>query len=301
MASRELIFDEFLKRVCPARELDWRKYRRASRRNVLSRIYQLGLGGFSEYADYIDANPLEAAFLPNVLRVTVSRFFREKEVWDHLASDILPAMAGAHSASRPLHVLHTGCCNGEEPYSLALLWKNEIEPVFPKAGISITALDIDQACLDRARKGWYPRKTLREVPRELQKNWFEPEADGYRLHQEIRSMVNFRKFDLLKNDLPREQDMVFCRYLVFTYFQGKRRREMARKISECINPGGLLILGRKESIEPQEQDLFTPFHQNLKVYRSGCKYLDPEAHYALHDKDDLSERSKRRRLEGLPE
>ncbi|WP_144311586.1 CheR family methyltransferase [Desulfonatronospira thiodismutans] len=268
MASRELIFDEFLKRVCPPRELNWRKYRRASRRSVLSRIYQLGLRGFFEYADYLDANPLEAAFLPNLLKVTVSRFFRETELWDHLAADILPAMAAAHPASRPLQVLHIGCCNGEEPYSVSLLWKNEIEPVFPGARISITAMDIDQTCLDRARQGWYPRKTLREVPVELQKKWFEPEDGGWRLDEEIRSMVNFTKLDLLKDHLPGQQDMVFCRYLVFTYFQGKRRREMARKISECINPGGLLILGRKESIGSQEQDLFTAVHQNLKIYKN---------------------------------
>nr|WP_040417417.1 CheR family methyltransferase [Desulfonatronospira thiodismutans] len=268
MASREIIFDEFLQRVCPPRDLDWRKYRRASRRNVLRRIYQLGLGGFSEYADYIDSHPLEAAFLPNLLNVTVSRFFREKELWDHLAADVLPAMAAAHPASRPLQVLHIGCCNGEEPYSMALLWKNEIEPVFLRTSISITALDIDQACLDRASKGWYPRKTLREVPVELQRKWFEPEMEGFRLHKRIRHMVNFTKLDLLKDHLPGKQDMVFCRYLVFTYFQGKRRREMARKISECINPEGLLILGRKESIEPQEQDLFTPVSQNLKIYKN---------------------------------
>ncbi len=268
MASKELIFDEFLKRVCPPRELNWRKYRRASRRNVLSRIYELGLGGFSEYADYIDSNPLEAAFLPNLLKVTVSRFFREKEFWDHLASDILPAMAAANLARRPLQVLHIGCCNGEEPYSLALLWKNEIEPVFPGACITITALDIDQACLNRARRGWYPRKTLREVPAEMQRNWFEAEADGCRLHGEIRRMVNFMEFDLLKNDLPREQDMVFCRYLVFTYFHGRRRRELARSIAESIKPGGMLVLGQKESIGPQEESLLTPAHQTLKIYRS---------------------------------
>jgi len=266
LGSRGLIFDEFLKRACPERELDWRKYRRASRRNVLSRIHQLGLGGFSEFADYLDANPVEAAFLPNVLRVTVSRFFREKELWDHLTGKILPAMAAAN-VDRPLKVLHIGCCNGEEPYSLALLWKHEIEPAFQGAGIAITALDIDKACLDRARRGWYPRKALREVPRELQKKWFEPEADGYRLHEEIRSMVNFRKFDLLKDDLPREMDIIFCRYLVFTYFHGQRRRKFARSIAESINPGGLLILGQKESVSPQEEDLLASMHQSLKLYR----------------------------------
>ncbi len=261
-----MIFDEFLKRACPPRGLDWRKYRRASRRNVLSRIYQLGLGGFSEYADYIDANPLEAAFLPNLLRVTVSRFFRETKLWDHLVADILPAMVAEHSASRPLQVLHIGCCNGEEPYSMALLWKNEIEPVFPGAGISITALDIDRSCLDRAREGWYQRKTLREAPGDLLRKWFKPEEDGYRLHDEIRRMVNFRQFDLLKDDLPREQDIVFCRYLVFTYFQGRRRRELAESIARSLRPGGLLVLGQKESIGPQKEDLLTPVHQTLKIY-----------------------------------
>lgn len=268
MAAKELIFDEFLKRVCPPRQLNWRKYRRASQCKVLSRIYELGLRGYAEYAEYIDSNPAEQALLPNLLRVTVSRFFREKEVWNYLASDILPAMI--NKIQRPLKILHIGCCGGEEPYSMALLWKTEIEPIFPDARVGITALDIDQSCLERAQKGWYAPKTLREVPEKILHTWFKEHKRGYLIDQRITDMVRFKRFDLLSDSLPMEQDIIFCRYLVFTYYQGQRLQEMIQRITRAFSQQGVLVMGQKEPLESLNGRLLTPMSDSVSIFRMGC-------------------------------
>jgi len=267
VSSRKMIFDEFLKRVCPARGLNWRKYRRASRRRMLARIYELGLKGFGEYADFIDSSPEEEAFLPNLLRVTVSRFFREKDLWKYLADDILPAMINENSVKRPLQILHIGSCNGEEPYSMALLWKTEIEPFFPDAAVSITALEIDPDCLERAEKGWFAPKTLREVPARILRDWFVPGAEGYELHDCIKDMVFFKRFDLLNEDLPREQDIIFCRYLIYTYFKDQRRQDLTRQILRSLRPGGVLVLGQKETIHSLENNRLVRASDTLNVFR----------------------------------
>ncbi len=202
-------FDEFLKLVCPPRGLDWRKYRRASRRKVMDRIRELGLSDLGEYARYLDANPSESQALPNFLRVTLSRFFREKEVWQSLVTDIVPGLVGRVGSSRPLQVLSIGCCNGEEPYTMALIWKSEIESSFPGAEIRMSALDVDLSCLNRARAGLYSGKTLREVPPHILRDWFVPETSGYRLIQRVRQVVDFRQCDVLKDPLPQNQDLIF--------------------------------------------------------------------------------------------
>ena len=260
-------FDEFLKHVCPSRGLDWRKYRRASRRKVMDRIRELGLSGLGEYARYLDAAPSESRALPNLLRVTLSRFFREKEVWQGLATDIVPGLVGRVGSSRPLQVLSIGCCNGEEPYTMALMWKSEVEPCYPHAEIKITALDVDISCLNRARAGLYSEKTLREVPQHVLRDWFVQETSGYRLVRRLRQMVDFRQCDVLKDPLPQNQDLIFCRYLIFTYFRGRRRMDMARKIVNALNPQGFLVLGRKEGLEPQETPLLKPVQGLPCVYR----------------------------------
>ncbi len=264
-------FDEFLKQVCPPRELDWRKYRRASRRKVLERIRELRLRGLREYACYLSHHPEEADFLPCLLRVTLSRFFREKEVWRSLARHILPALLNSCRASGPLQVLSVGCCNGQEPYSMALLWKSEILPYFKQAGLEISALDVDSQCLERAKAGLYSVKTLREVPQHILNVWFHRESSGfYRLDSEVKQMVSFAQSDLLQNKLPANQDLIFCRYLVFTYFQGRRRLELARRIISSLNPGGCLVLGRKESLDLGPDTGLTP------VPGLPCFYVRPE-------------------------
>lgn len=255
----ELTFDQFIKTVCPQRNLDWRKYRRASRRKVLARIHELGLSGFSDYAEYLNRNPGEASALPNLLRVTVSRFFREKETWQDLATTVLPLLFFRRATSgKILRILSIGCCNGEEPYSLALLWKAGLEAQFPENRISITALDVDPDCLRRARKAVYARKTLREVPPELRESWFEPLREGYRLNPVVSRLVDFKLLDLLSDPIPGGQDLILCRYLVFTYYHGELQRKTVNKITQALNPGGILILGDKEKPGPETRSVIVP-------------------------------------------
>ncbi|MFO8031963.1 MAG: CheR family methyltransferase [Desulfohalobiaceae bacterium] len=242
-------FDEFLRQVCPPRDLGWRKYRRASKRKVMQRIRELGLKGLDEYARYLDEHPKESEVLPNILRVTLSRFFRESEVWHKLAAEIVPGLLKSSQTYHTLQALSIGCCNGEEPYSLALLWKSGIQQRFPGAEIKITALDVDPSCLERARAGMYSRKTLREVPQHILDTWFHRESSGFfRLHPEIRNMVSFYPSDMLQEHLPGNQDLILCRYLVFTYFQGGKMQRVARRIISSLSPSGCLVTGKKEEL-----------------------------------------------------
>lgn len=252
-------FDAFLKQVCPQLDLDWRKYRRASRRKVMARIRELGLDGLAGYARYIQDHPKEGQdILPNVLRVTMSRFFREKEIWEHLGGHVLPALVRKTGSSSPVRILSIGCCNGEEPNSAALVWKTVMGDRADVVDPCITALDVDPSCLDRAREGLYSHKTLREVPPHIRSAWFTPEASGYRLASDIRRMVAFIQSDALQDPLPDVQDIIFCRYFVFTYFHGHRRRRMLEKILGALRPHGFLVLGRKEGLTPEDETFLQP-------------------------------------------
>ncbi len=265
--TADLSFDQFLKKVCPQRNLDWRKYRRASRRRVLARIRELGLKGYSEYAEYLDRDPEESANLPNLLRVTVSRFFREREVWQDLAATVLPFLLFRKREASPLRVLSIGCCNGEEPYSVALLWKSGLDAEFPDASIYITGVDVDADVLERAAQGIYSRKTLREVPENMLNNWFEPVKQEYRLDDEVRRMVDFRHLDFLENPLPEKQDLILCRYLAFTYFHGRLLRRAIDRIRMVLEPHGFLVLGGKEEPGPEGESVIMPVSGAVHVYR----------------------------------
>ena len=265
-----MLFDAFLKQVCPQLDLDWRKYRRASQRKVMARIRELGLQGLEEYARYIQDHPREGQeVLPNVLRVTLSRFFREKKIWNHLSGYVLPSIVSIVGTSRPVRILSIGCCNGEEPYSAALVWKMVMGSRADVPEPRITALDVDPSCLDRARMGLYAAKTLREIPTYIRSKWFTPEASGYRLDPGIRNMVSFVHRDILQDILPEAQDVIFCRYLVFTYFHGRRRRLMLEKILNALAPHGYVILGHKEGLNPEDEAFLQPVSGMPGLYISS--------------------------------
>jgi chemotaxis methyl-accepting protein methylase len=72
-------YDEFLRQVAGDLDLAWRKYRRRkARRAVHARMEELGLGDLSDYLRAIRADPEEARALPDRMRVTVTRFLRER-------------------------------------------------------------------------------------------------------------------------------------------------------------------------------------------------------------------------------
>lgn len=82
----------------------------------------LGLKDYGAYLDLLRRDPGEAAGLADRMRITVTRFFRERERWDILVDRVLPGLVAALGEGGRLRVWSAGCCGGEEPCTLAMLW-----------------------------------------------------------------------------------------------------------------------------------------------------------------------------------
>lgn len=228
---------------------------------------ELGVREFADYAGLLLRDPEEARTFADRARVTLSRFFREGQRWELLGSHVLPVLLGQTRRGRPLRVWSAGCCNGEEPYSLAVLWLETLRPRFPDRDLEILATDIDPAVLHRARDGWYPARTLREVPGVARDRWFSSERGGWRIRPEAARLVRFQRHNLMEDPPPRSRDLVLCRYLAFTYYQGARRYRAAERLWESLRPGGALVIGRKEGLGPRELELFEPWPGVEGVFR----------------------------------
>ena len=124
--------------------LAWRKYRRRSARHrVELRIKDLGLDGFDAYLDLLRSDPGERSGLADMMRVTVSRFFREQEEWRTLSDNVLPALLAGKTAAEPCRAWSAGCCGGEEPYTLALILRDRFEAELQAGRFSIRGTDVD--------------------------------------------------------------------------------------------------------------------------------------------------------------
>lgn len=263
-----MTYDQFLREACPGLELNWRKYRRRSaRRRVEGRMAELGIEDFGSYLSQLRDDPEEALGLPDLMRVTVSRFLREKKAWDELASVALPSVLAGKPAGDTLRAWSAGCCGGEEPYSLALLWLGGLGEHYPDIRLDILATDIDDAALDRAGEGKYARGSLAEVPAAAIERWFRRHDGLWSVDDSVRRLVRFERHNLMAGPLPDGIDLVLCRYLAFTYYSGGRLLSAAERIHRTLNPGGLLMLGLRESLPMAARGLFVPVHGTGCIFR----------------------------------
>jgi chemotaxis protein methyltransferase CheR len=261
-------FDAFLRQVCPPLDLDWRKYRRrAARHRVQARMTELGLTEYEEYLRFLSRVPAEADGLADLMRVTVSRFFREAPRWKTLEEKVLPQLLVSAGTGRRLRAWSVGCAGGEEPYTLALLWSEFLQTVHPRHRLDILASDIDRSSLERAERALYRPSSLREVPQAIREKYFAAKNDHWQLESAPKAAVEFRRQNFMTGPPPGTFDLVLARYLPFTYYRGERRLEAARRLWRALRPGGALMIGAKEQLGKKERQLFAPWPGAEGVFR----------------------------------
>ena len=143
---RDSDFVWFLQWALPQMGLRWAGFRRVRRqvcRRIAARMQQLGVPDPHAYAAYLERNPTEWTTLEALCGVTISRFYRDRGVFDCLAEQILPELARSARAGGTIDVWSAGCASGEEPYSLALMWEMQLAPSFPETTLRVLATDRD--------------------------------------------------------------------------------------------------------------------------------------------------------------
>ena len=260
-------FDNFLREVAPLLDLQWRPFkRRGVKRKIERRITEMGLPTFLEYLQIVKKEPAEQHLLSTILTVTISRFYRDKEVFDTLGRSILPGLLSEENR-KEVKIWCIGCASGEEPYSLALLWEEGFKRTWPHVHLSLLATDIDEKMLERAKEGRYKKSSLKEVPETLVRRFFNREDDVYVLDQSLLRKIEFRRHDILREEQFLEMDIVFCRNLAFTYFSGTSQMEVLKKMALCLRKNGYLVIGKEESLPLTYPTLFVPTHIKEKIYQ----------------------------------
>jgi chemotaxis protein methyltransferase CheR len=243
----------FLKWCLPKMRMRWegfRKVRSQVCKRLGRRIKELGLEDLDRYRMYLDVEPEEWAHLDSMCRITISRFFRDRGVFEALESDVLPALAESalERGDRAINAWCCGCASGEEVYALAVLWKVRAAGRFPDLRLDIVATDADPAMLERARRGVYTEGSIRELPADLRRAAFDATTTPYRIRKNIGQRVAWLTQDV-RTAIPAETfDLVLCRNLVLTYFDEALQREVMERVLSVLRPGGALVIGSHERL-----------------------------------------------------
>jgi len=231
----------------------WEGYRRVRRqvcRRIAARMRSLGLADAAAYRQRLETDSAEWSELRASLRVTISRFFRDRGVFRTLAEGVLPSVAQTleERGEHTLRIWSAGCASGEEPYSLSLLWAFELQARVPGITPSILATDADALMLRRAAAACYPGSSLRELPADWKRRAFAREGERYCLRAALRDAVHFEQQDLCTTMPDGPFHLILCRNLAFTYFDSALQRRIAGELVERLAPGGWLVVGAHEHL-----------------------------------------------------
>jgi len=214
---------------------------------VETRIQELGFVNFGAYIGLLRSSDKEFQLLVNHVVNLKSSFFRNPRGLRDLAY-FIPEIASKFGDNRELIVWSAGCATGEEPYSLAMILKNDIR--LKGFDIKIIATDISKKFLKRAKKGQYDKSALQSVRDEYFRRIFSmytKKTDrGLEVVDEIKEMVEF-KFHNLLNLPSTKAHMIFCRN-VLIYFDLDTQVLILERFYDYLFNGGMFFLGEQEMI-----------------------------------------------------
>jgi len=190
-----------------------------------------------------------------LMTVSISRFFRDKGMWETLRKEILPGLLKTHVEK--ISIWSAGCASGEEVYSLKILWDTLIFPNTPSPELSTTATDMNPIHLKRARDGIYRLSSLKEVPEHFLSKYFKPEEEGklYSIKASLKNGVSWQIHNLL-SDIPESKfQIIFVRNNLLTYYEDEVKKPALKNLLTHLCPGGFLIIGSHEKLPFETSEL----------------------------------------------
>lgn len=234
-------YQQFILNIRKKTGIDLSLYKEAQMKRRLVSLYEKR--GFNNFEEYFSAISKENGLLNEFLdrmTINVSEFYRNANRWDVLEKRLLPSLL---DKNKRLRIWSAACSTGEEPYTIAMIMSKFI----PLNQVQILATDIDENVIERAKLGIYPERSLNEVPAEMKKRYFTQDGSFYKVADEIKKTVTFKKQNLLADPFNGPFDLIVCRN-VLIYFTEEAKDILYRKFSNALASQGIFFVGSTEQI-----------------------------------------------------
>ena len=225
----------------------------------------------AQYIAVLRDDPPELQALARDLLIHVTSFFRDDAVFDTLARATVPELVASHPAGQPLRVWVPGCSTGEETYSLAILFLEQIEAAARPIKLQVFASDVDPDAIASARDGSYPALIEDSMTPTRLARFFVRDESKWRAAPDLRSAIVFTVQDVLTDPPFSRMDMVSCRNLLI-YLRPDAQARVLEAFHFALRPGGVLLLGSAENVVTREgqapESRFEPIAKAERIYRS---------------------------------
>ena len=224
-------------------------------RRVSSRLKATGCDDVASYLDLLQRSPLEARILSEKLLVPTTEFFRNPEVFEALA----PHLAQRCRGRRRLHLVSAPCSTGEEAVSFAVMMEELRLPG------TVWALDRSRRALGALKAGSFPARAVDKVDTKLQRRYFRRVGETASVAQRVLDRIIPVCCDL-GDGLPIRVAQVVAVRNLFIYLTEEAQARILDGVGRALEPGGLLVLGRAETLPPSRAASWVPLDRAARIY-----------------------------------
>jgi chemotaxis methyl-accepting protein methylase len=239
------------------------------RRRIEVRMRARGVASLSGYAALLAEDAAEVDRLLHTLSIRVTSFFRNPDTWGRLRDLLEKEPPGLR---RPIAAWSMGCATGEEAWSLAMLLQDAVRRGDQSGAepFQVIASDVDARALAVAEAGRYPGQVVEAIRKVLDHPYGAIREGRFEVDSAVRARVTFRREDLTAAaPAPARFELVCCRnVLIFLGRDGQRR--LLEAAFNGLRPGGLLVLGRTESLFAIPEAALAPVDPTHRIYRRAA-------------------------------
>jgi two-component system CheB/CheR fusion protein len=234
-------------------------------RRIERRMAMAAIVDGDRYLDILRQGSGELDLLAKDLLINVTGFFRDPKAFELLAAEIVPDLVRRQTSDLPLRIWVAGCSTGEETYSIAMLFLEEIATSQRTIALQVFASDLDGDAVAFAREGIYPESIAADVSPARLARFFVKEGETYRIVPELRGLVVFTTQDVLADPPFSRIDLVSCRNLLI-YLRPEAQEKVLLLFDFALREGGVLFLGGSETVAGLGER-FEPISKTHRIYR----------------------------------
>jgi len=238
--------------------LDWfnfswtgyRKVRKGVKKRISRHMQELNCPSIKAYLSLLQESDVFRQEAERRMTVSISRIFRDRQLWHDLEEDILPPMIAAER--KIVRVWSAGCARGEEVYSFKIVWDRLIAKCAHAPDLAITATDMHPDYIENAREGIYTQSSLKEVPPDILEDYFDIKKRGHRFAVKafLKKGIDWKTQHIFADPPGPAFEIIFLRNNILTYYKTHQKKEGLNTVLKALAPDGWLIVGSHEKMPP---------------------------------------------------
>lgn len=198
----------------------------------------LGVASAEEGRRRIERNPKLAQSALSVALLGVTEFFRDRAVFDRLATTVLPELFARRGRIR---VWSAACSSGHELYSVAML----LAEMGRLAEAELLGTDCRAEAIEQACAGAFEWDTVAPLDPRRRQRYFTRQGPAGLINAELRRAAAWKQADLLAGVEHGPWDLILWRNMAI-YLEPAAAADTWARLTRELAPGGLIVCGKAD-------------------------------------------------------